>query len=151
MRFLINITGRRNRTMSKLIETLIEEGELSTPQVVDKINTKIGRTLSVTTTQVSNWLPKSGCFIRVGKVKKLSSLSGDYFVTLWRADFNGIRNKYGVAEVDAVADKTGRVSYRLQYVLDAEAKTMTSVSELIREGIWDEIQETLERDEKSNL
>jgi hypothetical protein len=151
MRFLINVTGRRNRTMAKLIEAVIEGNEISTPRIVETINMKMGKNLSVTTNQISNWLPKSGCFSNTGRVRRDGMLGGGYSVMLWKVNYEGLRKKYGVNHTTGQADVNGRISYRLQYVIDTVEKTMTPVGPLMRDGRWNEIQETLERDEESNL
>lgn len=150
MRFLIEVTGRRNRTMAKLIETVMERGSISTPEIVETINMKIGKNLSVTTNQISNWLPKSGCFNKVGRVERKGMLSGNYTVMIWEANYEGIRKKYGVDKPNGVADVNGRVSHRLQFLIDTETKTITPLGPLMRDGEWDEIQETLERNEDNN-
>jgi len=136
MEFLIQINGRRNRTLSKLIETVMEFGEVSTPRILEEINMKMGN-LSVTTNQVSNWLPKCGCFRRTGMTFKKSMQSGSYKVALWAIDFEGLQKKYGIDTPNGKLDARGVTSYRYHYLVDTETKTMTPLHVLIKKGEWD--------------
>lgn len=153
MEFLVEISGRRNRTLSKLIETVMEFGEISTPRILEEINMKMGN-LSVTTNQVSNWLPKSGCFERSGSTYKKSMQSGSYEVALWKVDFEGLEKKYGIDTPNGKVNARGITSYRYHYVIDTESKTMTPLHELIKKGIWNDKlakrMETNENDTDSN-
>tara|TARA_R100000458_G_C8222773_1_gene206620 strand:- start:403 stop:861 length:459 start_codon:yes stop_codon:yes gene_type:complete len=152
MEFLIKITGRKNRTMYKLLETVLEHGPISTPEIVERINMKLGMKLSVTTNQISNWLAKSGVFRNTGRASRHGMLGGGYTVMLWAVDFEGLHKKFGIDRPQgSEPDKCGRVSYRLQYLVDTDTKSLTSIHQLKRNGIWDETLQRLEGNETNNM
>lgn len=146
MEFLVEINGRRNRTLSKLIETVMENGDISTPQILERINMKMGN-LSVTTNQVSNWLPKSGCFYKSGTTMRKGIQSGSYEVAVWRVDFQGLYKKFGIDSPRGKVNSRGITSYRYHYLIDTQTKTMTPLHEIMKKGSWDEISKRMEANE----
>jgi len=125
MDYMIKVNGRKAKAVNAILNLLFKNGELTTPEILDRIN---GSSYGVTFQELNNILGKWPCFVNNGHGTVKSIIGQNYDVISWRVDNNGLRKRYGV---NSYEDRK-----RYQYIIDEKNNKMISVSKCKKLGNW---------------
>ena len=83
---------RTKRVAEHLVNILVDEGPLSSPELLDRLNKRIrgGTTMH----SLGNVLSKCPAFVRVGTVLQEGMISGSYKVAEWDVDTESLDNAW---------------------------------------------------------
>tara|TARA_R110000751_G_scaffold28038_7_gene73569 strand:+ start:923 stop:1384 length:462 start_codon:yes stop_codon:yes gene_type:complete len=152
MRYTIEFKGKRSKTMCNMVKLLIDFPNISTTEIVDRLNNegRMGKNHSVTVNQVANWLPRWGCFVKTGVISTIGTLGARYDVTTWKVNLSFLKVKLGItsdeAEAKIIAKPFGNIFI---LIIDDESKTYQCLRKIFKED-WDETKKELEAFEKSD-